>query len=294
MRVVALSLAGVDTSSFLQYAKDLTALLEKENAALAVLPAHCALALYYGSSRLKSPSDFHQAFRLFCDKAQAWNADFLALHAELAGKLGIYLVAGSTVEKTEGHVYHTSYCFDPRGEICAAQRQTHLDRMERGLGLSRGVELKLFELNGMKAGIAVCTDARHPEVGRIFSLQGADLIIHPGALASGANCRSQAAGMWAQVQQNQCWAVEAQLYGAVCGRRFAAECFIIGPCEVTADLSGYLARAFLSAPVAAAELDEAARDRVRQAYPILRLLNPEAYRGGLFDLERVHLDESGA
>ncbi len=280
MRVAALSLAGVDTSSFKQYAKDLTVLLEKKSVTLAVLPAHSALALYCASLERNTPSDFHQAFQLFREKG-AWNIDFLDLHSEIARDLGIYLVAGTTIEHVEGCVYHTAYCFDPRGEICASQRQTHLDRVERGLGLSRGVELNLFELGGIKAGIAVCTDARHPEVGRILSLQGADLIIHPGAMEIGANCRLQAAGMWAQVQQNQCWAVEAQMFGAVCGRRFAAECCVIGPCEVTSDLSGFLARAPAGAFAVTAELAESERDRVRQSYPILSLLNPEAYRGRL-------------
>ncbi|HOL17641.1 MAG TPA: nitrilase-related carbon-nitrogen hydrolase [Bacillota bacterium] len=276
MRVAALSLAGIDTGSLARYRQDLSALLKQAQAALAVLPAHTALKLYYGSTG-PGDSDFARAFLKFMEKAQAWNDTYLNLHADLAKSLQITLAAGTTVEECGGLFYQTAYCFGPEGDLCAAQRQTHLSREERLLGLSRGEDLALFDCGPLKAGIAAGTDAYHPEVGRIFALQGADLVIHAGALPGAANCRRQAAGMWAQVQQNHFWAVEAQLYGNLCGRFFGGECCIIGPCEVTGDLSGFLCRAVPSAPAATAELDESARQRLRQIYPLLDLLHPEAY-----------------
>ena len=276
MRVAALSLAGIDTGNLARYRRDLSTLLKREQAALAVLPAHTALKLYYGSTG-QSDSDFFRSFLKFMEKAQAWSDTYLNLHAELASSLQVYLVAGTMVEESGGLFYQTVYCFGPGGDLCAAQRQTHLSREERLLGLSRGEELTLFKCGSLKAGLAAGTDAYHPEVSRIFALQGADLVIHTGALPGAANCRRQAAGMWAQVQQNHFWAVEAQLYGNLCGRFFGGECCIIGPCEVTGDLSGFLCRAVASAPAATAELDEAARQRLRHTYPILDLLNPEAY-----------------
>ncbi len=276
MRVAALSLAGIDTGSLARYRQDLSSLLKHEQAALAVLPAHAALKLYCGTSG-QGDSDFSSSFLKFMEKAQAWNDTYLNLHAELARNLQVNLVAGTTVEECGGLFYQTVYCFGPGGDLCAAQRQTHLSREERLLGFSRGEDLVLFDCGSLKAGIASGTDAYHPEVSRIFALQGADLVIHTGALPGAANCRRQAAGMWAQVQQNHFWAVEAQLYGDLCGRFFGGECCIIGPCEVTADLSGFLCRAAVSSPAATAELDEAARQRLRHTYPILSLLNPEAY-----------------
>ena len=234
-----------------------------------------------------------------------WNEQFLATHSDLARSGELYLVTGTTVEQANGLFYHTAYCFGPDGEICCRQRQTHLTREGRALGLSRGEELHLFDLAGTKAGLIVGVDAFHPEVARIFALQGADLIAHSGALSAGSGNRTrraeapdqaeltgtparrrptaasvdvQPAGMWAQVQQNQFWAVESQLKGSICGRAFGGDCAVIGPCEVTPGSTGYLDREDAKRPFAVAELVEGDRDRIRSDYPLLRLLHPDAYR----------------
>jgi predicted amidohydrolase len=65
-------------------------------------------------------------------------------------------------------------------------------------------------------------DARNPEVGRIMALQGADLRLHCGALEGNQTCWLQTAAMWAQVQQNQVFAVEAQLSTTVAVSSFGA------------------------------------------------------------------------
>ena len=157
------------------------------------------------------------------------------------------------------------------------QRQTHLNREERNLGLNRGEELCLMDLPGLKMGIIVGNDARHPEVGRILALEGAALIAHTGALMGGLESKTQLAGIWAQVQENQFWAVEAQLNGTICERSFEGKCAIIGPCEVTPGLTGYLAQVDDENTVAVAELVEAQRQEIKGDYPLLQLLQPKAY-----------------
>jgi predicted amidohydrolase len=101
------------------------------------------------------------------------------------------------------------------------QRQTHLTRFELDLKLSRGERLDLFQVDDFCTGLVVGNDARHPEVGRIMALQGADLLLHSGAIEGDQTCWQQAAGMWAQVQQNQFFTVEAQLSATVAGSRLA-------------------------------------------------------------------------
>jgi len=284
MRVAALSLAGLPLERPGDYAAALTALVERLQVGLAVLPAHTSFLLCAGAGHLGETRDFARCYKLFMQKARDWNSEYLQLHSGLARKNGIYLVAGTTIEEVDGLFYHISYCFGPNGEICGKQRQTHLSREERSLGLSRGNELHLFNLAGMKTGLIVGTDARHPEVGRIFALQGADLVVHSGAILAGRESRVQPAGMWAQVQQNQFWGVEAQLKASICGRSFAAQCAVIGPCEITPGSTGYLDREGSEKPFAAAELIESDRQRIRREYPLLQLLNPKAYRGLLPEL----------
>lgn len=287
MRVAALSLAGLPANRLEDYAAALTALLERLQVTLAVLPAHTSFLLCAAGGHLGKTDDFARSYTLFMQMSSEWNEQFLAVHSDLARVNRLYLVAGTTVDEEDGLFYHTAYSFGPDGSICCRQRQTHLTREERALGLSRGRELHLFDLDGMKAGLIPGADAFHPEVARILALQGADVVAHSGALVTGCcsrerstgiSVRLQAAGMWAQVQQNQFWAVEAQLKGSVCGRSFAGDCTVIGPCEVTPGSTGWLDREESARPFAAAELTQADRHRIRSDYPLLKLLHPDAYR----------------
>lgn len=281
MRVAALSLAGVRLDGLSRYSEDLTGLLRGLNVQLAVLPAHTGLLLAWHSGILPGEADFTGAFQLFQNKAAGWYKTYFDLHSALAEETGVYLLAGTILECDQGCFYQTAYLFNPQGEICGSQRQTHLNREERQLGLSRGIELAPVSIEGLSAGIVIGTDCRHPETGRILALQGADVLLHPGSMEAGFNCWPQAAGMWAQVQQNQCWAVEAQLCAAIGNRKFAAESAIIGPCEITDGLSGYLARAAVGTPAVTAALDQEARGKIKESFPILDLLNPKAYASDL-------------
>lgn len=286
MRVAAFSLAGLPVEEPRGYAAALSALLVKLQVRLAVLPAHTSFLLCAARGCLGETGDFSDSYKLFMQESTRWNEEYLRLHSSLARENALYLVAGTTVEEAGGVFYHTSYCFGPDGEVRGWQRQTHLSREERALGLVRGEELRLFDLEGMKMGLIVGADALHPEVGRIFALEGADLVAHSGALAAGRDSMAQPARIWAQAQQNQFWAVEAQLKGSIRNRSFGAQSAVIGPCEVTPGATGYLDRATAKEPFALAELVEADRQKIKSEYPLLRLLRPEAYRGLLPEFNR--------
>jgi predicted amidohydrolase len=277
MRVAAFTLAGIDLSSVEAYSKSLTSQIKASGAELAVLPAYsfALLALQTGSS--EAPEAFSDLLTGSFAQSATNNDPYLDLHANLARESGIYLVPGTYFESKGSHHYHSSCCFDRQGNIIAVQRQTHLTREERQCGLARGSELNLFDLGDIKAGLIIGNDARHPEVGRNLALRGAEIIIHCGALEAGFNCWPQVAGIWAQVQQNQFWAVEAQLYGSLAGRSFGAAPAVHGPCEITAGKSGFLARGYPHSTFAAANLEETARKTLKQQYPLLELLNPAAY-----------------
>ena len=282
MRVAAISMAGINLNSINHYREDLTLLLRESGAQIAVLPAYSSIALGISSGVLKAAGGFYDTVRSLLPGSEFWNRKFLEIHGRIAGELEIYIAAGTLFEVDANRSYHTAYCFDPAGRICCRQHQTHLSRYERELGLNRGEEINLFPLGDLKAGLITGGDARYPEVGRIFGLLGADIILHSGALEYGYNCWPQVAGMWAQVQQNQFWSVEAQLSGRIADRSFGAASAVLGPCEITPGQSGYLARGYPETPLVAAELDEEARQVLKNEYPLLEILNPAACCGELF------------
>ncbi len=278
MRLAAFTLSGIDLSSIEAYSKSITSQIKSSGADLAVLPAYSFALIALQTRAVKPPPESFSDLLTKCSaQLAALNNIYLDLHAKLARELGIYLVPGTYFESSGDHLYHSSCCFDRQGNIIAAQQQTHLTREERKCGLARGSELNLFDLGGIKAGLIIGNDARHPEVGRIFALRGADIIIHCGALETDLSCWPQVAGIWAQVQQNQFWAVEAQLCGNLAGRSYGAAPVVHGPCEITPDKSGFLARGYPHSTFAAADLDESARKTLKQQYPLLGLLNPAAY-----------------
>lgn len=283
MRAAALSLAGIPARDPDSYRAGLANLLESLRPCLAVLPAHTGLHLHRNWREGKEKCDFTGAWRAYAAEAPAWKQIYLDLHAALAARFRLCLVAGTVLEEDAGRIYHTAYCFGPAGEILAAQRQTHLSREERELGLSRGVELAVVNAGGCRLGLVVATDARHPEVGRILAFQGADILVHTGALeAAPGGMSRQLAGMWASAQQNECWAVEAQFHGKICGREFGGRCAVLGPCVTAADYSGYLALPAPGEPAASAQFDLPERHRAGEAFPVLRQINPRAYRGVLY------------
>jgi predicted amidohydrolase len=281
MRVTALSMAGLNLTSLDRYGEEICSLIAKTSARVVVMPAYSSLVLGLGNGRVQAASTFAETISAALSNTAAlttWDEEFLSFHASIARRLSIYLVAGTLFEADGNSYYHTAYCFDPEGNLCCRQRQSHLTREEKVLGLHRGEDLIIFSLGDLKAALMSGNDFRHPEVGRILGLLGVDIIFCSGAMKRGYNCWSQAAGVWAQVQQNQFWAVEAQLGLKIIDCDFGAGSAVIGPCEITPGLSGYLARGYPQSPLISAELDETARHRLKNDYPILELLNPVAYK----------------
>ncbi|MGM0652821.1 MAG: carbon-nitrogen hydrolase family protein [Bacillota bacterium] len=278
MIVTALSLQGVNLKCLDSYFNDVSTLAKKLNPRLMVLPAHTATVLGYGTKNITATVSEPTADLLENSSRHTWIEQYLELHCKLAKSLDIYLAAGTLIEEKENQLYNSAYCLNPAGEIYAVQRQTHLTRFEHEAGLSRGETLEIFDCEGFKTGLVVGNDARHPEVGRIFGLRDADLLLHCGAQEGKLTCWSQTAGMWSQVQQNQFWAVEAQLSAVIVDKVYGGASAVIGPCEITPGQSGYLARGYPHSSVVTAQLDQEARKQIKQEYPLLKLLNPEAYR----------------
>ena len=281
MIVTALSLQGININCLEHYVEDTKSLVKKHSPRLVVLPAHAATVLGYATKHITATVSEPVADYTDDSSTQTWIEQYFELHSKLARSLDIYLAAGTLIEEKAGRRFNSAYCFNPAGDICTVQRQTHLTRFEQEAGLCRGDDLTLFDCDGLKTGLVVGNDAWHPEVGRIYGLRGADLLLHCGAREGELTCWSQASGMWAQVQQNQFWAVEAQLSAVIDSRLFGGSSAVIGPCEITPGQSGYLARGYPHSKHVTAELNEEARRQIKQKYPLLKLLNPEAYRGSL-------------
>ena len=103
--------------------------------------------------------------------------------AGLAKKYHVNYAAGSIPEKQDGTVYNTAVAYDREGEEILCYRKVHLATVlheERYLGA--GNELpQVFELDGVKAGMAICYDLRFPELMRHLGAQGAKILFYCSA-----------------------------------------------------------------------------------------------------------------
>ncbi len=98
-----------------------------------------------------------------------------------ASKNRIHIISGSNYEKVENKIFINSVVIDPNGEIVARQSKIHLFRNENKIAFP-GNDYTIFEIKDYKAGIMICYDAAFPEVARILTLKGADVIFVPSRI----------------------------------------------------------------------------------------------------------------
>lgn len=109
--------------------------------------------------------------------------------ADLAKKLGIYIVGGSIPEKDGDAIYNTSYIFDDYGKLIGKHRKVHLFDIDVEGGikfkesdtLGYGESVTVVDTKYGKIGVAICYDMRFPELMRLMALEGAQIIIVPAA-----------------------------------------------------------------------------------------------------------------
>jgi predicted amidohydrolase len=98
--------------------------------------------------------------------------------AEIARRRGVYLSAGLS-EKERDIVFNTQVLVGPEGFI-GKQRKLHLSRDEV-FYYKGGREIPVFDIGCCKVGIVICYDNQFPEVARVLSLRGAEVILMPHA-----------------------------------------------------------------------------------------------------------------
>ena len=89
-------------------------------------------------------------------------------------------VIGTGLEKAEGGYYNTLVAASPAGKTIATYRKVHPFQAERAV-FKGGDEVVLFDAKGIKVGVEICYDIRFPELTRRMALEGAQLILVPGA-----------------------------------------------------------------------------------------------------------------
>ncbi|AGN17252.1 MULTISPECIES: carbon-nitrogen hydrolase family protein [Methanobrevibacter] len=101
----------------------------------------------------------------------------------------VYILAGSIPEKINDRIYNSSYFFDNTGNIIGNHKKMHLFDIDvkgqisfkESDTLSPGDSFNIVNTTFGKIGLGICYDIRFVELARILTLEGADILIYPGA-----------------------------------------------------------------------------------------------------------------
>ncbi|MCW0376505.1 carbon-nitrogen hydrolase family protein [Xanthomonas sacchari] len=145
---------------------------------------------------------------------QALHAPYLALFADLARRHRLHVVAGSfLLDMGQGRYRNRAYWFTPDGGH-GWQDKLQLTGFEKATGLIDGGEaLKVFEAEGVRAGVAVCYDSEFPLPVRAQYEAGARLLVVPSCTDTEAGATRVRVGCLARALENRIFVAQSVTAG---------------------------------------------------------------------------------
>lgn len=141
------------------------------------------------------------------EAAESSDGPSICFVAKLCKEIGIHAVI-SFPEEHEGNYYVTAVVISDEGDITAMYRKTHLYDEEKIF--TPGDEIRVFQTKFGVIGIMSCFDLEFPEVARILSRKGADMILIPTS--------NMVPYKTHQRVYTQCRAMENEISLALCNR----------------------------------------------------------------------------
>lgn len=214
------------------------------------------------------------------DHAEPFDGPTLTWARHLAADTGVWLVAGSFVERRrDGSHTNTSCLVDPHGRVVSTYRKVHLfdvtvpgAELHESATFQPGDTLTVARVGAVGLGTAICYDLRFPELFRRLVLCGAEVLAVPAAFTAVTGAAHWELLVRARAVENQCFVLAA----AQCGRtddRLAwhGRSLVVGPWgEVLAELDD-------EPGWAAADLDLGHLADVRRRLPALDHRRPDVY-----------------
>jgi N-carbamoylputrescine amidase len=105
---------------------------------------------------------------------------------DLAREAGVFVTA--SLFEGVGAGYNTAICFGPDGSLVGKTRKQHIPSgpgyHEDGYFQPGDSDYPVHTIAGTKVALPTCYDQWFPELARIYSLKGAELIVYPTAIGS--------------------------------------------------------------------------------------------------------------
>jgi predicted amidohydrolase len=221
--------------------------------------------------------------------AEAVDGPSNAALAQLAARLGIFVLAGSIYEPSPspGHVFNTSALFGPHGDLLAAYRKIHLFDVTAGTkvysesdDVTPGADLVTAEIDvgssdsaaTVTLGLTICYDLRFPELYRSLALRGAQLLCVPSAFTAYTGAAHWEVLLRARAVENGCFVIAPGQVGEhLPGRACFGHSMIVDP------WGAVLAEVQDGIGFCIADLDLGRLAEVRAQIPSLQNRRPDIY-----------------
>ncbi|MFN8440967.1 MAG: bifunctional GNAT family N-acetyltransferase/carbon-nitrogen hydrolase family protein [Caldilineaceae bacterium] len=123
------------------------------------------------------PADLEpkEAIRRLAERTE----DYIELLSRLSQEHSLYIIGGSQPVFREGDLYNVAHLFTPTGDVYT-QDALHIPPIERNeFDLEPGEDIKVFDTPLARIAIQVGYDIEFPELARLQTLAGAELIFVP-------------------------------------------------------------------------------------------------------------------
>ena len=201
--------APADFAAFAERQAAVLGAAAAQGARVAVLPEYLSLELA-ATFDAGTQADLHASLATI----QRHRDDWLALYARLAASLDMYVVAG-TFLLAQGNGRYRNRCdvFAPQGAHLW-QDKLQLTGFEKGLGVIEGGDaLKVFDLDGVRTGVAVCYDSEFPLPVRAQAEAGARLLLVPSCTDTDAGATRVRVGCLARALENRLFVAQSVTAG---------------------------------------------------------------------------------
>jgi predicted amidohydrolase len=161
--------------------------------------------------------------------------------SRLANKYKIIIYTGSYFIKEKGGLYNGGAVISREGKIIGRQLKMHLTDFEEKLGIRRGDEFRVFDLDIGRLAFPVCMDASYYEVFSLARSRGCDAVVLPIANNEEYALHRALRGIWPRVQEAHVYGIKAALCGWFCGMHFTGKAGIFAPIGITPKGDGIVA-----------------------------------------------------
>jgi predicted amidohydrolase len=168
----------------------------------------------YGAMELASIGDVAGDVQASFDVVSALVPEVDHLHASLAAKHDVAIVAGSGPQRKRNCTMNTAHIFGPKGAKGFYEKIMPTPWERNPWSITAGRELKVFDVGFAKVGLLICYDIEFPLLSRALAEAGAEIILAPSNTETEWGYWRVRTGAVARALENQVYTLHAPVVGS--------------------------------------------------------------------------------